>query len=710
MIAQKPETLSPISLRDYKSIDRTLADINWEYSSRRGKGKICDNLIAFDIETSSAFIDSSGRLISVNADAEGKEKVSLCYLWTVAVEYNIFRGRTLESFKAFLEDLTKVVDAQIIIYIHNAAFEFQFLRNVLEGMTVFARENRRPIYFGWCNIEFRCSYMLTRLSLANWAKSKRLPHQKLMGNLDYTILRTPYTILWDYELDYTDADVLVMIDGLQEYKDEYGSVWNIPITQTGIVRREYNHRMAGETKYQKHMRDIYPKSIAEYKELLDVFSGGYTHANMMQANITLKNVTSRDATSAYPWHMLSKTYPNTRFYHTQYNTRIVEDSVKFSWIADLEFYNIKSFTYNTYISGSKCTKIVGAVYDNGRIIQADYLRIKITNVDFDIIKRCYKYDILLIRDFAYAINDYLPDILCRYIAELFCDKTKLKNVVGREALYAKKKEHINAMFGMAVCRDIKDDIEYIDEDWTKILLTPELYDKKLSKKLRNLSRLNTSVQSGVWITAYQRQSLWSFILSDTEMDFDTVYMDTDSNKHFNEDMHAPLFAAYNAKVRQTQLDVCDRLGIAIDMLRPKDIKGREQSIGEYVIDEVYDEFKTLGAKRYAFKQDGKIGITVSGVPKSAAGVLTSLDEFKDGLIFPPEKTGKNILSYNDNQGTIVFNKGGYDEFVSAYRYGVCVYPTGYKLGLGEYLDLLCDLANHEENMNSQLFRRGEEIQ
>ena len=56
----------------------------------------------------------------------------------------------------------------------------------------------------------------------------------------------------------------------------------------------------------------------------------------------------------------------------------------------------------------------------------------------------------------------------------------------------------------------------------------------------------------------------------------------------------------------------------------------------------------MGAKRYAGRNadDGKIHITVAGVPKKAgASCLTSLDEFKPGFIFPGEKTGKKTHTY-----------------------------------------------------------------
>ena len=56
------------------------------------------------------------------------------------------------------------------------------------------------------NIEFRCSYMLTRLSLETWGK--QLGVEKLVGFVDYEKLRTPLTPLTQEDLDYSEHCLL----------------------------------------------------------------------------------------------------------------------------------------------------------------------------------------------------------------------------------------------------------------------------------------------------------------------------------------------------------------------------------------------------------------------------------------------------------------------------------------------------------------------
>ena len=53
--------------------------------------------------------------------------------------------------------------------------------------------------------------------------------------------------------------------------------------------------------------------------LIDIFIGGYTHANMLDTAITIENVGSYDLTSSYPAVMVFEKYPMTKFLKISYN-------------------------------------------------------------------------------------------------------------------------------------------------------------------------------------------------------------------------------------------------------------------------------------------------------------------------------------------------------------------------------------------------------
>lgn len=672
-------------VEDYICVHKPLKAVKFNQISTR-KGKVCDTIISFDIETSSGFMDRlTGNIEAYSYDKPyeyytNKVKVSLCYIWQVAIEEGekdiIYYGRCLETFMLFLHDLSELVTDKKIIWVHNLSFETAFLLNTMNNMEVFARKKRKPIYFRWKDYEFRCTYMLTRMSLAKWAESSNMKHRKKVGAFDYNIIRTPYTVLEKDHLDYDFEDVLIMNEGLREYRNRFGTLENIPITQTGIVRRQYHDIMKDNKAYHKRMDTLLPKSLADFQEMTHVFAGGLTRADRYYTNRVIKDVMSRDCTSAYPWQMIDKKYPMTPFVATEY-ADIYMDSDRYSYIIEVEFFGLKSQYWNTYLSMSKCTVIRGAVCDNGRVLQADYVRIKCINIDYEIIKKSYSYYKENVLQFKYAINDYLPTEFAKFILQLFSDKTKLKGV--NEEGYRKSKEFINGCFGFLCTKTWTDEVSLIDKEWVVDFMTEKSFMEKIARTRRNYRKLDTSYMHGVYIPAYQRRDLWAHVY---EMDEDILYMDTDSNKHINYEEHNAYFEDFNKHIRERQEFHADRLGVPIELFRPISPKGEECSLGEYAIEEVYRKFVTLGAKRYCYEdENGELHITVSGVSKSAVSQLESIYDFKDGYFFDEKHTKKMIMHHLDNQPQCVWNKGQYDEFESNYVYGICAQPTGYSLDL-----------------------------
>lgn len=602
-------------------------------------------------------------------------------MWQCAIEDNVFWGREISDFLDFLYVLSQYTGYDVIkiIYIHNSGFEFQFLRNIFKSIEIFARTTLHPMYFRWRDYEFRCSYMLTRLSLDSWGKKCGL--KKLTNTIDYTISRTPKTPLTKKVIDYAITDVRVMVKGLHEYKTRYGTVENIPLTQTGIVRREFNNRMRGETRYQKKMSKLQPLNPDLYKIFTKVLAGGYTHANYINSGIVCSDVKSKDYTSAYPWNMIDKKYPMTPFTLTKTDLSYLNGD-RYSVIMYVEFYGVNSKSFNNYISKSKVDEIKNGLYDNGRVISADFIGMYLTNVDYDIIVKAYNIYNIDIKFMYVSLNGYLSPILQKYILELFVYKTTLKGV--DEEMYLKSKEELNALFGMACTRIITDDITYKDNEWGKDILTDARYYEKAMRIKRNLSKCNTAFQHGIYVPAYTRRELWDAILT---IDSDDIYNDTDSIKYMGD--YEWYFEQYNANIRKRQEIHAERLGVDISMFRPVSPKGKVSSLGEFADDGEYWLFKTLGAKKYIYVDETGMHMTVSGVRKQAVYQLDKIEDFTDGVVFNVDNSKKLLLHYNDNQPEIVINKGMSDEYKLKYKYGICAQPTTYTIGLTqEYGDLL----------------------
>lgn len=697
----------------YNIRDSPLSEIEFHsyYFKKKNRADIVnDDIMCFDIETSSGFLHKDSDTLEPYLGKSKKyyedcKKFAICYVWQFSINDNVFWGRTLEDFKDFLQELEYYEPHKKIVYIHNFSFEFQFLINVLQFDYVFARQARKPLFAEWSTYQFRCSYFLTNMSLATWAEQRKLSVQKLVGNLDYAILRTPKTKLTDTELAYCFNDVLVMYFGLLQYKEKYGHIIDIPFTQTGEVRKEVIERMnvSSEYKYRKRCIKLIPETIEDYALLCDCFMGGFTHSNAVHTNVVLDNVRSKDISSSYPTVMCLEKYPMTYFEETiPCNDYFNNDN--YSYIITFDVEHLHSKRWNTWLSFSKCAKIKGYSLDNGRVLKADYVQLSLTNIDHEIFQLCYDFDNLNIIDFRVSSNDYLSPTFVKYILELYGNKTTLKGIKEKEPLYMKSKQYINSMYGMMVTKNITDTIEFEEDRWKKELLNEKNFYTKIASEKKKLSKTFGAFQFGVWVTAYARRNLWKGILA---LDYNVAYCDTDSIKYI--DCDTDFFERYNKEIEIRENMRADMLGIPKDKFCPRDKNGMPHRLGIFDDDGQYKKFKTLGAKKYCYvDKSNELHMTVSGVRKSAVSQLHDIEDFKDGTVFDVEHAQKLIMTYVDDMPPIVWNKGKYDEFHSNYQHGICAQPTTYSLGITDDYESILTMVQNKREV-TRIFERKTEI-
>ena len=697
----------------YNIRDSPLSEIDFRtyYFKKKNRADIVnDDIMCLDIETSSGFLHKDSNTLEPYLGKSKKyyedcKKFAICYVWQFSINDNVFWGRTLEDLKDFLQELEYYEPHKKIVYIHNFSFEFQFLINVLQFDYVFARQARKPLFAEWSTYQFRCSYFLTNMSLAVWAEQRKLKVKKLVGDLDYTVLRTPKTILNDTELAYCFNDVLVMYYGLLQYKEKYGHIIDIPFTQTGEVRKEVIDRMnvTSEYKYRKRCLKLIPETIEDYSLLCDCFMGGYTHSNAIHTNIVLEKIRSKDIASSYPTVMCLEKYPMTYFEETIPCDDYFNND-KYSYIITFDVEHLRSKRWNTWLSFSKCAKIKGYSLDNGRVLKADFVQLSLTNIDYEMFQLCYDFENLNIIDFRVSSNDYLSPTFVKYILELYGNKTTLKGIKEHEPLYLKSKQYINSMYGMMVTKNITDTIEFEEDRWKKELLNENSFYTKIASEKKKLSKTFGAFQFGVWVTAYARRNLWQGILA---LDYNVVYCDTDSIKYI--DCDSNFFNEYNEKIAERENERADMLGIPREKFYPKDRNGVSHRLGIFDDDGQYQKFKTLGAKKYCYvDNDNKLHMTVSGVRKSAVSQLHNIEEFKDGTVFDVEHAQKLLMTYIDDMTPIVWNKGQYDEFYSKYQYGICAQPTTYSLGITDDYESILTMVQNKRGVTS-IFERETEI-
>ena len=202
-----------------------------------------------DIETSSFY--------------QGMDKVAIMYEWTFGIGYlkdgefktMITYGRTWEQYMNFIDWISEILSltnskTRLVVYVHNLPYEWQFMRRHFSWTKVFFMDDRKPVYcIDAHNIEYRCSLKLSGKSLANTAKDLlKYQTEKMVGDLDYNLIRHPETPLTERELKYCEHDIAVILAYIQEKIEQEGDITKIPLTKTGYVRRYCKRAMFPQGK------------------------------------------------------------------------------------------------------------------------------------------------------------------------------------------------------------------------------------------------------------------------------------------------------------------------------------------------------------------------------------------------------------------------------------------------------------------------------
>lgn len=665
----------------------------------------------FDIEASS-FYD--------NFIIKPENKRALMYAWIFGIDDFTIMGRTWDDYieltRILEEELQLSSEKRLIIYVHNLGYDFQFFRPYFNFDKVFALDMREPIYATTeGGLEYRCSFKLSGYALVKVGEHlTRHQVKKMVGDLDYSLLRTPITPLTDKEKNYILHDALVVLAYIkEEIEDHNNDITKIPLTKTGKVRtycrnaclhsfKSHKKKDRKYGRYSRLMSRLTITSVLEYKTLRQTFMGGYTHGNHLHIGEICYNVASLDETSAYPYVMVSQLFPMSKgeLITIKGKEDFLENLKYYHSIFTATFYNIdETFTYDHYISVSKCIEKENIVTDNGRLVKADKITILITNIDYQIIQKTYKWDKLIIRNFRRYKRGLLPRDLILSILDLYEKKTALKGVEDKVIEYQQSKENINGCFGMTVTDPCREEIIYNDyfeqtednEAWGKE--TPN-YEKMLEKYNKDKKRF-LYYPWGVFVTAHARKIIWDAII---ENDEDHRYTDTDSVKLTNYEKHKEYYARYNRRLLIRLKKVMDLLNIPFEKCTPKTINGEVKPIGVFEYEGTYKRFKYLGAKRYMVekynekKQRDVIDLTVSGVNKFVCvpylekryGDNTSIfNAFNDGLIVPKGYTGKQIHTYIDYE-----TEGDIRDYLgNDYHYhelsGIHMEDTEYSLSISE---------------------------
>lgn len=606
--------------------------------NKRGKHKnntkFYDITCTLDIETTN--LDADGFLYTIQFCIDGV----CCVLRYVedfieCVEFIITKWHITEN-------------QRLVFYVHNLGYEFVYLSQILAREWGIKRAlytaSRKPLYITFCNgIELRDSLKLFQKSLAR--ATVGCPHEKLVGDLDYTVYRTPDTELTQKEFDYCVNDVIGLYEAIERLKAERGyNQATIPYTNTGMVIDEVNKSIAHDAECKKQFKKL-QLSKEQMRIAYNAMAGGDTHGTRWRAGKTFYNCNSYDFKSAHPSQQLLWKFPVGSPIDLPENLQQeeIENIIDagYGWIGELYILNpcIKDECPDPCISVSKCnyTENICAV-DNGRLLTADAVTVYCDSNDYQRIIDAYTYDgILLCKSFCFQLA-YLP----RAFRMAIFDKFKIKETMKNSPDYMFSKICVNTIFGACAQKTIRDEYDVTPADdmihstvtnWQKNLESKD--EKQVEKSQEN----KFPFLWGLWTASLSRLKLWQLLKL---VGWDKViYWDTDSCKYEGEKSAA--VDEYNAEIKAQ----CERRECVVEKSTGNVYIGvaeDEHPQAQYG----YKEFRFLHAKCYAARTcSGELESTIAGVGKKqgVSALHDDINNLNDLLVIPD--AGGMMLAYHD---------------------------------------------------------------
>lgn len=593
-------------------------------------------------------------------------------IWALHVQWDHILIVTLYGRKPsdFVKCLTMLKDNipanKIYCFFHNLGYDWVFLRKFLlkdYGKPEYQLNLKPhcPLLIEFMNgVIFRDSLPLAQRRLAKWAEDLHTPHKKQLGDWNYNVIRNQNSRISKKNHSYMEGDVVALGDCIQATMDALNcNITTLPYTATGILRRDLKYIGKKNKAKQKYLNCL--MSYETYRFAENVYHGGYCHGNRFFIDTAVyKTITCYDFSSSYPARLILSKYPVESFEPiTMTAEEIIDaaDNYAFMFTLCIVKPELKRGHVMPLLQLSKCERVLNPVVDNGRLLEADYVEIPITELDLILIMKQYDYINIEIKNCVFAEKDYLPRWLTDYIYKLYDDKCRLKT--GDPVAYNIQKSKINAAYGCHVQKCVRlDDVEdydtgmyYLNDDPTVdgYIEPRELYEK-YTKKWGTI----LPYQWGVYCTAAAMFEL--FALGDCidyskdengEQRGQWLYSDTDSCYGYGWDVEK--IQAYNENIeKQLKARGYD----------PIYVNGKKYVIGAAEPDGVYKGFKCEGAKRYVcIRQDDTLKVTVAGVPKArikddtiiedvgAICLKNNIDNFTPGFIFSGKTTGKLQHTY-----------------------------------------------------------------
>ena len=576
------------------------------------------------------------------------------YQWAAKLSGLYIYGRRPSE---IIDFMTKVAEhyglganKKIILYIHNASYDLQYLKLFLRQYDPTAEflavDSHSIIQCDVLGFKIICSYKLTNLSLAVLAEKYAETYDKAVGEIDYSLIRYQDQELSASDWFYMFSDVAAQDDGIKGYlkMQGYRYAYKAPITSTGFVRA--NCRKAA--KDEDGWRDEFINSrldLLQYNLCRQCFMGGVCIASFKYSNTTLRgdNLRHKDFCSSYPARQLLHYMPvgKGNWYGEVTSEEELDELCNTYccvFVLTLDDVDIKKGVTAPCIPSSKCIHLENELKLNGKVVKASTLTIVVCELDYKWIKRQYDFETMSIDQMLIFERGDAPEWLKKEVFKYFKYKCTLED---GDILRAKSKNMLNSIYGMTATAILRE-IFKMNDDY---ILKPKKRDNDekqaaLNKYYKSYNNF-MPYQLAIWTTAAARDALYSMIectgdsdgsdddLTDVYKNF--LYCDTDSVFY----IETPENKIRMERFAQDCRDIATAGGGFVGT----------KFLGEPTDEPPIRAFRAIHSKCYAMEQWNKktkkyeLEVVIAGIPKVAT-------KWIDGK--PVEKTNAEELGSIDN--------------------------------------------------------------
>lgn len=699
----------------WTNFNRSDIDTNDVYEHKK---KLWSNHIyTFDIEVSSFFKCDNKWITSKNVDPNYisqtmQGQLAVPYIWQFGIDDTVFFGRELRQFQYFLAKLNEYVPYNKVIFVHNLSYEFSFLTQYFNFETIFARKAHHVMFTRdqHHGIEWRCSYYLSNMSLDNLAKSYPFINVNKTRGLDYEVARLPCTPLTNKELEYCENDILIMYQYLNHMRSLYKNINDIPYTQTGVIRRHVKTNVLNKKSHMRLMNLIKP-NLETYRVLTRVFRGGVVECNYLYLNREINDVFHVDFSSSYPAVMCLEYFPMGKWEWVYDRCNLFDNS--YLYIYRITIDNLMSKTGWHYIATAKTEIKLNEPYPwqnkidaiEGKLCSAKHVELWCTDVDLEIIKKMYNGTIS-IKGAMRSKKAYLPKEYVEYLLQVYGEKTAIKGIEGKEALYIHKKQENNGNFGMAVTNTFRTDFLYDGYNvWHDMAedMSEDEYICHLRDKLDD-DKPFLNFAWGVWITAYARKNLFDVL---AKMGDFAIYIDTDSIFFIDPfEKNMDIVHEYNKNLNVKIKEVCKKRGLYEALFNPKNTDGEVCTLGAFDIDKKpIQRFRSIGSKKYAYVDGkGNFHAVVAGCKKKYYDFdkekeIDVIKDFDDFGVDKKYKNGRSVTWFTGDQPQVMLKDYQGNIYINRQRTGQVVLNTYYTSCDEEY-----QVVAHNQNTLTNYLR------